>query len=75
MVADPKTDEVNQKKGNALLKSFEWGDKIPIGVFFKMEVPTFEDQLATRMPTLKDKPFVEHDIYNRDITPLLDELT
>jgi 2-oxoglutarate/2-oxoacid ferredoxin oxidoreductase subunit beta len=73
-VADPSTDEVNTKKGNALLKSFEWGDKIPIGVFFKMEVPTFEDQLALRMPALKDKPFVEQDIYNRDITPLLDEL-
>jgi 2-oxoglutarate ferredoxin oxidoreductase subunit beta len=57
------------------VKSFEWGDKIPIGVFFKMEVPTFEDQLALRMPALNDKPFVEQDIYNRDITPLLDELT
>ncbi|HMB66473.1 MAG TPA: thiamine pyrophosphate-dependent enzyme, partial [Candidatus Bathyarchaeia archaeon] len=75
-VADPSiTDEVNAKKGNALVKSFEWGDKIPIGVFFKMEVPTFEDQLALRMPALKDKPFVEQDIYTRDITPLLDELT
>jgi hypothetical protein len=28
-----------------------------------------------RMPALKEKPFVEHDIYTRDITPLLDELT
>jgi 2-oxoglutarate ferredoxin oxidoreductase subunit beta len=75
-VADPSIEgEVNAKKGNALVKSFEWGDKIPIGVFFKMEVPTFEDQLALRMPALKDKPFVEQDIYNRDITPLLDELT
>jgi 2-oxoglutarate ferredoxin oxidoreductase subunit beta len=75
-VADSSIEgEVNAKKGNALVKSFEWGDKIPIGVFFKMEVPTFEDQLAMRMPALKDKPFVEQDIYNRDITPLLDELT
>src|SRR5205807_9760523 len=74
-VADPSTDEVNVKKGSALVKSFEWGDKIPIGVFFKMEVLTFEDQLALRMPALNDKPFVEQDIYNRDITPLLDELT
>jgi len=74
-VADPaQRDEVNSKKGNALLKSFEWGEKIPIGVFFKMEVATFEDQLANRMPALKEKPFVEHDIYSRDISPLLDEL-
>jgi len=74
-VADPTVrDETNSKKGNALLKSFEWGEKIPIGVFFKMEVATFEDQLANRMPALKEKPFVEHDIYSRDISPLLDEL-
>ena len=74
-VADPTIrDETNSKKGNALLKSFEWGEKIPIGVFFKMEVATFEDQLANRMPALKEKPFVEHDIYSRDISPLLDEL-
>src|SRR2546430_2526052 len=67
-------DVVNAKKGDALLKSFEWGEKIPIGVFFKMEVATFEDQLATRMPALAEKPFVEQDIYNRDIALLLDEL-
>ena len=75
VVSDPSNQqEINEKKGNALLKSFEWGDKIPIGVFFKMEVPTFEDQLAQRMPTLKEKPFVEQDIYDRDVTPLFEEL-
>lgn len=75
-VADPTNrDEVSSKKGNALLKSFEWGEKIPIGIFFKMGVATFEDQLAQRMPALKEKPFVEQEIYDRDITPLLEELT
>jgi len=74
-VTDPTIrEEVNMKKGNALLKSFEWGEKIPIGVFFKMEVATFEDQLSSRMPSLAEKPFVEQDIYSRDISPLLDEL-
>ncbi len=68
-------EEVNEKKGNALLKSFDWGDKIPVGVFFRMEVPTFEDQLAQRMPTLKERPFVEQDIYSRDVTQLFEELT
>ena len=28
----------------ALEKSFEWGDRIPIGVFFQSEQPTYEDQ-------------------------------
>jgi len=35
----------------------------------------FEDQLSTRMPALKETPFVKQDIYNRDITPLFEELT
>jgi 2-oxoglutarate/2-oxoacid ferredoxin oxidoreductase subunit beta len=75
-VPDPTNrEQVNSKKGSALLKSFEWGDKIPIGVFFRMEVATFEDQLANRMPALGEKPFVEQDIYSRDVTQLLDELT
>jgi 2-oxoglutarate ferredoxin oxidoreductase subunit beta len=75
-VVDPTVrDDVIAKKGNALLKSFEWGDKIPIGVFFQMEVATYEDQLASRMPALGEKPFVEQDVYNRDVTPLLEELT
>lgn len=67
-------DEVNAKKGNALLKSFEWGEKIPIGVFFKMDVATYEDQLTARMPALGEKPFVEQDIYSRDVSKLLNEL-
>ncbi len=75
VVADPSDQqEVNTKRGNALLKSFEWGDKIPVGVFFKMEIPTFEDQLSQRMPILKEGPFVERDIYTRDVTPLFEEL-
>jgi 2-oxoglutarate/2-oxoacid ferredoxin oxidoreductase subunit beta len=74
-VVDPTVrNDVNSKKGNALVKSFEWGDKIPIGVFFKLDVATFEDQLARRMLSLGEKPFVEQDIYNRDVTPLFDEL-
>ena len=68
-------EDVNSKKGQALLKSFEWGEKIPVGVFFKMDVATFEEQLANRMPALAEKPFVEQDIYSRDISPLLNELT
>ena len=75
-VVDPTLrNDVISKKGAALLKSFEWGDKIPIGIFFKMDVATFEDQLAHRMPSLAEKPFVEQDIYNRDVTPLFGELT
>ena len=67
--------EVNQKKIDAFVKSFEWGDKIPIGIFYKLNTLTFEEQLANRMPALNEKAFVKQDIYSRDITPLFEELT
>jgi len=39
----------------ALEKSFEWGDRIPIGVFYKNEQPTYEDQEVA----LRNGPLVQ----------------
>lgn len=39
----------------ALDKSFEWGDKIPLGVFYKDDQPIFEDS----EPVLKEGPLVK----------------
>jgi 2-oxoglutarate ferredoxin oxidoreductase subunit beta len=75
-VKDPdNSDEVNQKKGQAITRSFEWGEKIPIGLFYRIEQPTFEDMLASRMPAYKEVPLVKQDMYHRDVTPLLESLT
>ena len=43
--------------------------KIPIGLFYKEERPTYEDQL----PQIADKPLVEKQL-EIDITPLLKKL-
>ncbi len=51
--------EVNEKKGQAIIRSFEWGDKIPIGIFYRCEEPTFEDLIANRMPAYKQIPLVK----------------
>ncbi len=40
---------------SALDKSFEWGDKIPLGVLYKDEQPTYEDS----EPVLKEGPLVK----------------
>jgi 2-oxoglutarate ferredoxin oxidoreductase subunit beta len=75
-VKDPSDEnEVSQKKGQAITRSFEWGEKIPIGLFFRIELPTFEDQLASRMPAYKEVPLVKQDVYHRDVTALLESLT
>ena len=39
----------------AFNKALEWGDRIPIGVFYKKAKPTYEDEVST----LKDSPLVK----------------
>lgn len=70
--ADP--NEVNQKKAQAVIRSFEWGEKIPVGIFYKIQQPTFEDMIASRMPAYKEVPLTKQDLYNRDVTGLFEDL-
>lgn len=44
-----------------------WGEKIPIGIFYKEDKPTYEDGT----PQIATTPLVHHDISNVDISPLL----
>lgn len=53
----------------AFEKANEWGDKIPIGIFYQVSKPTHEEGL----PQIKDKPLVKQDISNVDISAILDE--
>jgi 2-oxoglutarate ferredoxin oxidoreductase subunit beta len=46
-----------KKKVAALDKAQEWGDKIPIGVFYKNELePTFQDRITQRIPYYQANP-------------------
>ncbi|MBI4018283.1 MAG: 2-oxoacid ferredoxin oxidoreductase [Candidatus Aenigmarchaeota archaeon] len=53
-------------KAAALKKAEEWGDKIPIGLLYRAEKPTYEQGLPQA-----SVPPVKHDISNIDIEPLL----
>ena len=66
--------EIAQKKAQALLKSQQPGGRIALGVYYQLEVPTYEDYLKAKIPGLKEKPLAELDLYHRDITPNLHEL-
>ena len=71
-VHDPTSfDEVIAKKVQAVGKSYEWGDRIPLGVFYEIAVPTFEDQIGLEGPGSKG---AERNIWNRDLSPLIDGL-
>ncbi len=61
-------DVTDRKK--ALEKSFEWGDRIPIGIFYKKERPVYHDNL----PHVKDLPLTKLPTENVDITSTLKQL-
>ena len=74
-VKDPNdSNEVYQMKGQAIIRSFEWGEKVPIGVFYRIQEPTYEDMIANRMPSYKEVPLTKQDLYNRDTTSLFEAL-
>jgi 2-oxoglutarate ferredoxin oxidoreductase subunit beta len=46
-----------KKKAAGMEKAQEWGDKIPIGIFYKNELePTFQDRLTQRIPFYMQNP-------------------
>jgi len=58
-------------KGKALEKAFEWGDRIPIGVFYQEELPTYRDSL----PHVAGKSLARQKVEDVDITTLMEGLT
>lgn len=54
----------------ALEKSFEWGDRIPIGIFYKKERPTYRDSL----PHVGGMPLTKSPIEDIDITSALENM-
>lgn len=55
----------------AFEKAEEWGDRIPIGIFYRKQRPTFEDQLAG----LKKGPLLRQKLDPFQIKPLLETLS
>jgi 2-oxoglutarate/2-oxoacid ferredoxin oxidoreductase subunit beta len=75
VVSDPSSvEEIVEKKTRALNASYETGDNLAVGVFYSIELPTYDDQLATKVPALKEHPLVDLPLYQRDVQPLFDEL-
>ncbi len=61
--------DVTDKK-KALEKAFEWGDRIPIGIFYKKERPIYRDSL----PHLKGVELAKLSLENVDVTSALKEM-
>jgi 2-oxoglutarate ferredoxin oxidoreductase subunit beta len=67
---DPVVHDWNEdfdKKVAALSKAREWGDRIPIGVFYKNELePTFGDRLKDRIPFYFERPPAKQRLKNEN---------
>lgn len=64
-------EEVGYDPTNATMaweRSRQWGDTIPIGVFYTSERPAYHEGVKA----LAQKPLVAHDINTIDISPILD---
>jgi 2-oxoglutarate ferredoxin oxidoreductase subunit beta len=73
-VHDPSNpDEVIEKKLQATAKSYEWGERIPLGVYYRVNSPTMDEEMASRRRD-PDLSLVETDLTKRDIEPLLQKL-
>jgi len=81
---DPVVHELNEdfkKKVAGLEKAQEWGDKIPIGVFYQNELePAFHDRLTERIPFYMQNPPAkqqlkdENNVATVDLSEFLDDL-
>jgi 2-oxoglutarate ferredoxin oxidoreductase subunit beta len=70
-----------QKQIAAMTKAREWGDKIPIGIFYKNELqPTFIDRITDRIPFYRTNPPAKQRISDEngdstaDLTEFFDDL-
>jgi len=76
-----ETSEEFKKKVAGLEKAQEWGDKIPIGVFYKNELkPTFQDRFVERIPFYIENPPANQQLKDEnsnstvDLTEFMDDL-
>ena len=72
--------ETDEKLSQALIKSLEWGNKIPTGIFYQNEtISTYTARLTSKVPDYLENPPAKQEISKdgsptTDISDLLDSL-
>jgi 2-oxoglutarate ferredoxin oxidoreductase subunit beta len=74
-------EEDLKKKVQAIERANEWGDRIPIGLFYRNELePTFIERIIHRVPFYREKPPAKQTISdqdgmsNADLTEFIEDL-
>ena len=72
--------DLDEKLSQALIRSLDWGEKIPIGVFYKNEyISSFATRMQDHIPNYSENPpfrqrISEHGKPTTDVSRLLDSL-
>lgn len=72
--------ELNEKLSQALIKSLEWGNKIPIGIFYQNEIISqYSTRLTDKIPNYLENPpakqkISENGLPTTDVSEILDSL-
>jgi 2-oxoglutarate ferredoxin oxidoreductase subunit beta len=72
--------EVNEKISQAMIKSLEWGNKIPIGIFYQNEITSeYSTRLTDKIPNYLENPpakqtISENGLPTTDVSAILDSL-
>jgi 2-oxoglutarate ferredoxin oxidoreductase subunit beta len=76
-----ESSEIFKKKVAGMEKAQEWGDKIPLGIFYQNELETtFQDRLSQRIPFYMKNPPAkqqledENNVSTVDLSQFLDDL-
>ena len=64
-------DNLDSKMAKVIEKSNEWGDEIPIGIFYQNEyIPTYEDRIASRIDNYLTNPPAKQNISDSQKKPI-----
>lgn len=74
VVRKPDADEAKEKFMRAWEKSFEWGERIPIGIFYQNPFESsFEERINEKIPSYVTNPPAKQRMSKDDGSPLLDQ--
>lgn len=66
-----KEDQVDIKVGQVIQKSNEWGNRIPLGVFYQNEhIPTYQERILSRIDSYMENPPASQTISDQNKKPL-----
>ena len=66
-------EDMNAKITQAVTKAMEWGNRIPIGVFYKNATfPTYEKRISSRIPNFLQVPPAKQPVADPEGRPLAD---